>query len=348
MGTQTPVLPQPGSAQAAHRAQMPRSLPWPHLIPALATGALLYACYFPLAWGWLGWVALVPLLSLVRSDASKKRLFLCAWAGGLLFFWPVLQWMRVADLRMYATWALLATYCALYFPVAVLLVRALDRHTRLPLVVSVPVVWVGLEFLRSHLATGFGWYLLAHAQHDLLPVIQIADLGGAYAVSALVAAVNALLFEHLYIYRWFRLGVAAGSVAPLRPRGLVLQTAAILLLVCGTLAYGAWRLGQEHFAVGPRLALVQGSLDIRLKNEAWSSEPGAADAADAMRRHHTRLTDVAAHWQPDLIVWPETSWPAPWEERVSGDGWTTQSLTRTVSAWRRMRPSAGRPTSSWE
>src|SRR5215831_4570073 len=67
-------------------------LPYPNLVPALATGGLLYACYFPLACGWLAWVALVPLLALVRSGASKKRIFFCAWAGGLLFFWPVLQW----------------------------------------------------------------------------------------------------------------------------------------------------------------------------------------------------------------------------------------------------------------
>src|SRR5438874_13304294 len=73
------------------------------LLPALASAALLWACYFPLAWGWLAWVALVPLLCLVRSDARPRRIYLAAWVGGLAFFWPVLQWMRVADFRMYGT-----------------------------------------------------------------------------------------------------------------------------------------------------------------------------------------------------------------------------------------------------
>src|SRR5262249_31589315 len=147
-----------------------------------------FACYFPLNCGWLAWVALVPLLALVRGGASKKRVFFCAWAGGLLFFWPVLQWMRVADAAMYATWALLATYCALFVPVGVLLVRRLDRTTRLPLVVTVPAVWAALELFRSHFLTGFSWYLLGHTQHDFLPVIQVSDLGGVYVVTALVAA----------------------------------------------------------------------------------------------------------------------------------------------------------------
>ncbi len=42
------------------------------LLPALATGGLLWLCHFPVAWGWLGWVALVPLLTLARSPARPR------------------------------------------------------------------------------------------------------------------------------------------------------------------------------------------------------------------------------------------------------------------------------------
>src|SRR5205807_28892 len=99
-------------------------------------------------------------------------------------------WMRVADYRMNATWAMLAVYCALYFPVALWMIRRLDRWP-IPLMVSVPLVWIALEHLRCFLMTGFPWYLLAHTQHDVLPMIQITDLGGVFLVSFLVAAVNA-------------------------------------------------------------------------------------------------------------------------------------------------------------
>ena len=44
---------------------------------------------------------------------------------------------------------------------------------------------------------------LGHTQHDFLPIIQIADLAGAYGVSFLVVAVNAVLFEALYRWNWF-------------------------------------------------------------------------------------------------------------------------------------------------
>ena len=57
--------------------------------------------------------------------------------------------MRVADERMYATWAMLATYCSLYFPLTIWLLRFFDRRARWPLVFTVPIVWTALEFLRA-------------------------------------------------------------------------------------------------------------------------------------------------------------------------------------------------------
>src|SRR5437870_13379932 len=111
------------AAPAAEPLPCPSAGPWPRLfIAATATAFLLWLSYFPVAWGWLGWVALVPLLFLVRSRAPGGRVFLAAWLGALVFFWPALQWMRVADPQMYYTWAALATYCSLYVPVAILLI----------------------------------------------------------------------------------------------------------------------------------------------------------------------------------------------------------------------------------
>ena len=56
-------------AEAAPRAFTKTRL----LLAALLSAGLLWLCYFPMAWGWLGWIALVPLLCLVRSEASSKR-----------------------------------------------------------------------------------------------------------------------------------------------------------------------------------------------------------------------------------------------------------------------------------
>jgi apolipoprotein N-acyltransferase len=285
------------------------------LLLALMAGGLLWLCYFPVAWGWLAWFALVPLLALVRSPARPWAIYLSAWAGGLVFCLSAMQWLRVADSRMYFTWLSLATYCSLYFPLALYLIRFLERRTSLPLILTVPVVWTALEFTRSFLITGFPWYLLGHSQHTFLPLIQIADLMGAFGVSFLVAAVNALLFEILWGRRWFRVWMSGPDALPRWGRiGLLVQSLIILMALLGSTAYGFWRLGQDTLTPGPRLALVQGNLDQRIRNDSAVHE----DAAERVEKHFLALSDLAAYYRPDLIVWPETSYPYDWVEKPQG------------------------------
>src|SRR5947199_9606717 len=57
------------------------------LTAGLATGGLLWAGYFPAACGWLGWVALVPLLVLVRVRGPAWTIYPAAWVAGLAFCW---------------------------------------------------------------------------------------------------------------------------------------------------------------------------------------------------------------------------------------------------------------------
>ncbi|MHB1425237.1 MAG: apolipoprotein N-acyltransferase [Gemmataceae bacterium] len=285
---------------------------------SLTTAALLWLCYFPVACGWIIWIALTPLLVLVRSSARPWRIYLAAWLGGLAFYLAAIQWMRVADPRMYFTWIGVAIFCSLYYPPAMYFIRFLDRRTSLPLVLSVPIVWTALEFSRSTILGGFSWYMLAHSQHTFLPLIQIADLTGAYGVSFLIAAVNALLFEILWSRPAIRVWMAGPNAAPRWGRiGLLVQSLAVLAALTGTALYGFWRLGQEGGTPGPRIALIQGNLDQRLRNDSAVAE----DAADRVASHFRDLSDLAALYHPDLIAWPETSWPYGWQEKEGeGDG----------------------------
>jgi apolipoprotein N-acyltransferase len=285
------------------------------LLAGVTSAVLLWACFFPLACGWLAWVALVPLLCLVRSQARAWQIYSIAWLTGLLFFWAAIQWMRVADYRMYFTWAMLATYCSLYVPVTIWLVRRLDQRLRWPLVISLPLVWSGLEFVRSFLGTGFAWYFLAHSQHQWLPIIQVADLGGAYTVTFLIAAVNAWLFEVCYTQAWFRgfLGLPDHQVQ--RPRSLVLQGTCVLALFGATLAYGSLRLAEVNPTAGPRVAILQGNLDQRLRIQAAMK---FGEAAQTMLHHYSELSLKALPARPALIIWPETSFPLDWMEDPNG------------------------------
>jgi apolipoprotein N-acyltransferase len=300
------------------RMQTPLRLPC--LVPALLTGALLWLCHFPAALGWLAWIALVPVLCLVRSGATAWRIYPSALVGALAFYGPALQWMRVADYRMYATWVGLTLYCALFFVLGIALVRRLDRHGRLPLALTLPAVWTAVELTRSWFLTGFPWYYLAHTQHDVLPLIQIADLGGAYAVSFLVAAVNAVVFELLYTRGWFRrlFGLPDLETAPASLTSTWIQAGVVACLIAATLGYGYMRLSQEDFTPGPRVALIQGNLPQGIRNEVSGAREN--DPAETMWQHFLGLhrQATAQNPRPDLIIWSETSFLYEWIELEAG------------------------------
>ena len=89
---------------ARPQTRRPLGIRWLGL--SLATGVMLWLCHFPVAWGWLAWIALVPVLTLVRAESRGWWLFLCAWSAGLAYFFPAISWMSVAHPAMAAGWVL--------------------------------------------------------------------------------------------------------------------------------------------------------------------------------------------------------------------------------------------------
>ena len=132
------------------------------------------------------WIALVPLLVLVRSTARPWFVYCCTYLAGLAFYFPALQWMRVADPRMMYTWIFVSFYCSLFFVLAFYFTRFLDRRFGLPLVLTFPVAWTAAEFFRSCFYDGFAWYLLGHSQreHPRNPRLQLGASGREFIGSA--------------------------------------------------------------------------------------------------------------------------------------------------------------------
>jgi apolipoprotein N-acyltransferase len=283
---------------------------------ALASAIMLWASFYPLNWGWLGWIALAPLLGLVRAHARPLRVYGAALVCGLAFFVPALQWMRVGHPSMYAAWLLLAFYCALYFPAAIYLLRYLNRRTRLPLVITLPIVWTALEFLRAHLISGFPWYYLAHTQHEFLSIIQICDVTGAYGLSALVAACNAIAFELLRRREWFRQLCEPGLRPEVERSHIGFQILGVAVVFCGFLIYGLIQLDEEQSEKGPLVVLIQPNVPQQIRNDAWVQQ---GNAEQDLLKVYVDLTQDALkdNPKPALIAWPESSYPS-WIDTEDG------------------------------
>jgi apolipoprotein N-acyltransferase len=271
------------------------------------SGLLLYASFFPLNWGFLAWFALVPWLHLVHLNPKPKRLYFHTWLGALIFTLPAMQWMRVAHPMMYFTWIALALYTSAYFVLALALIRKLDRN-QIPLWLSAPIVWVGLEYCRAHFPTGFswlessghqhligfGWYFLGYSQHDYLSLIQISDITGVYGLSFVIVLVN------VAIYEWIR------TLSQTETKPIVGGILAVVSLT-GILVYGASQLHHDEFEKGPRIAALQANIpqDLKMKKGDELLQPYMNQWAKAMLPSDPRL-------RPDLAIWPETSCPDDW------------------------------------
>lgn len=232
---------------------------------------LFWASFHPLNLGFLGWVALVPLVVYARQASGKKSFFV-AWLGGAVAFAACFFWVRhTVAIGPY----LLGIYNGLYVALFVVLVRRLG-------VAWAPVAWTALEFFRGFFLSGLPWFLLGYTQHELLHLIQIADLGGVWLVSALVAWVNAVLVE---------------GRRPLRVAAAAALAAAFV--------YGAVRLPSIRLSEGPRIAVIQPNIPQDIK-EVMYRRP---EEAVRIYQKHLELTHRAAQEEPkpELIVWPEAA-----------------------------------------
>ena len=319
-----PVDSTPGAFGTGHRRSGPGHTGTRQRCADVLTGnsGPLWASFTPLDYGWLAWISLVPLLQLVRIERKTRWMYSSIFVSGFVWSICTLQWMRLGDPVMIRGWAALAIYMGFYFPCFVATARCAVYRFGFPMVVAVPLVWVGLEYLRATLMTGFAWYFLGHTQWAWTELIQISDLTGAYGVSFIVAA-SAACLSGLIPLPWLeRLRLFPPVQVPKQfehlPAGEIIAENAgraefrhpwrhvgfTIGLVTVSLCYGTVRRGQAEFVDGPRVALIQGNFPSSLKHDpaAWER---------IFRIHHNQLTMHAVQQQPDLIVWPETMFRVP-------------------------------------
>jgi apolipoprotein N-acyltransferase len=257
------------------------------LAPAVL-GSLLLFLAFPPAGLWpLAWLAPVAWVHLIRrEELPGKRPYRSLWLAGACFWLSVLYWLCLPYPPVsWIGWLALSGYLACYLPAFVGLSRVAVHRLRCPVVVAAPVVWTALEFAQAHFLTGFSMAALGNSQYRWIGLIQIADLTGAYGVSFVV------LFAAACIARACPCGRRGWTAWPIGPLALVVAT---------VLAYGHWQLARAETRQGPKLALIQGSIESELKHDPKRQDLIGRQYLDLS------LAAVEAHSDLDLIIWPET------------------------------------------
>lgn len=251
-------------------------------------------------------VALVPLMSAVRGVTARKAA-LCGLVSGLVHFTALLYWIVIV-LGKYGGLAwfisvpallLLALYMSVYIALFALLARFI--LLTFPAAVSLwllPALWVGIDWLRCLLFTGFPWMDLGYALYKIPQCIQIADLFGHHGVTFGIVLVNTCL-----------LLTASVIVSPKHSFSRIFPILIPTLLVLGAAAmYSKTRLagvqqtisglGASRVIVG----IVQGNIDQSIK---WSP----AQQQKTVEKYLTETRSLFNAGQPALVVWPETALP---------------------------------------
>lgn len=249
-------------------------------------------------------VALVPLLRSLDLPSQSIRttaahglvfgvlhfLFLLYWIIIVLESFGGLPWL-VAAIALLLLSVYLGSYFALFALGARYILRSFPAFLSLWII---PALWVGLDWLRGWLFTGFPWMDMGYAlfQHTLL--IQIADLAGHHGITFLIVFVNVLLYLIVQQKR------SCSCYA-----GLLLS---VLVLFGSAGLYSKARLSEMQAQLNDKtlqrisLGIVQGNIDQSLK---WSEE-----LQQATVENYTLLTEsLFSSGRPALVIWPETALP---------------------------------------
>ena len=296
---------------------------WPWFA-AVVSALLLAGAYPPFEQAWLCWLALTPLICAVwfaprtaRHNALRTGALGYLW--GLVFFAITFSWIiEVTG----GGWVVLSFYFALY-PAAwttyLAILNPRDRpappdrgkagtpsslppsaflisSSNLRVTAAASAAWVGLEWIRGTLFSGFGWNNVGTALFEQTALIQIADITGVGGISFLVIAANLMA-----VITVRRLMLEVGRTR-LRPHYDFTLTVA---LIAGAFSYGV----HHYYAEVPgetatvKLSAVQANIP---QDQKWD-EAFERKILDT----YQRLTDLAVISEPNLLIWPEAATPRP-------------------------------------
>ncbi len=274
------------------------------LIFAGASGILFFLS-FPLphglSLGFVGWFCLFGLF-FALENTSPKRAFLLGLVFGLLGFLGILYWVpysMIVYAGMSKVWAylalfLLALIMAGYYAIFALGYQQIklfcEKHFSkfpyLALLVFACALWISLEYLRAYFPFGgFPWALLGLSQYKFLSLIQLAELGGVWMVSAVVFLGNFSLY----------------ALIRSRKKERILLPVLFFLILFLSAGFGKLRIKQIErlFESTTKLqvGIVQPNIDQSIK---WSPEFFWAELEKQIQ-----LTKSLG--EKDLIIWPEAS-----------------------------------------
>ena len=239
------------------------------------------------------WISLIPLL-FVLSKKKCGKAFLFGFVGGAAFYATLIYWIpsvpaHYGNLSMPLSlliYAALVCVMALFWAIFGFLFAVIRRAFPGLVFLVIPFLWVGTEYLATHMLTGFPWGLIGYGQVKNVHFIQMASVAGVYGVSFVI-----LLFQTSFVY-----SIKSRTKSPF----FAALALVLLIHVAGFVAIKPTPPTTDSFSA----SVIQGNVssDI-IWSELSSGEIGA------IFNQHLELSRQAFQNGSRFIVWPEFSVP---------------------------------------
>lgn len=259
------------------------------------SGLILSLSFLNCKLEWFAWLGLVPLLIVIEKEKDYRSLAKESILSGLVFFGISLWWLHFVTLMGFVV---VVSYLSLYFLVFGLTLNFLYKKkiiTSLSQLFLIPSIWILVEYLRSHLFTGFGWVSLGYSQHENISFIQIADITGVYGVSFLIVLVNIILKEIILNFK----SILIFDKEKIKKITYIFSIGLISFIL--VYAYGDIKLNKISSGCKIKASVIQGNI---LQHQKWNPF-----YENIIMEKYKKITGMASRDNPDIIVWPETSLP---------------------------------------
>lgn len=273
------------------------------LLAAVVAGVVPVPAFPAPALWWLAWIAVVPLLLVVRAAATPGDGAARAWCGMTAYIVATQYWLAPSAGPGLIGMGLLLG--ALWLPwgwvTHRLLAGRVTGRRMLTAVLLLPSAWVLAEAARSGQSLGGPWALLGTSQWNQPALLASAAWGGVWLTSFLIMAVN--------------VAVAAALIGGSgRDRTVALTVAA----ACVAIGPAAACTSRPAGSSGPAgSSLEAGAVRVALV------QPGDIVVAEDRTVAAEAITASLGAQRPDLVVWGESSVGRD----LAGDPETTARLT---------------------
>lgn len=287
---------------------------------AIISGIFLFLSFPKYNVGFLAWLALVPLLLALKNKSIFQSLII-GFITGLTYYIGIIYWITpvVVNYGYLPYWLglmlmfLLAAYLSIYVAIFSAGVTYFRKKNIIDMI-SAPFLWTTLEYIKSHLLTGFPWENLAYSQYHYKAVIQIVDVTGIYGLTFVIVLINAILNDFLSDKQ--------------TQKGIIKQFVVGCLIFVIVYGYGVFRIEEivriNSLSNDQEILLVQGNIDQNLK---WS--PKYQEETINIYNNLTKKENI----NPGaLIVWPETSTPFFFQD-IDEKHFSVASIAKSTKSW---------------